>query len=166
MLHAEHQSRLPGFLRQRITCHRNHTIPFHLPSTKVFYRKHPSVSTILANGDAFTALGHPNPATVHVPILLPSSPRTCVSRTCSHSRLCPVSDQRFLRFSGKSTAMPPTETLKTSYVQAIQPWHRRARLPIPATDELHVQQLLQHQINAHKKQTTDIITNKKVFAVR
>ena len=47
--HASFQTDVRQFLRERVSKHRDQTIPFHPPSTKVVFRRHPQIQQVLHN---------------------------------------------------------------------------------------------------------------------
>ena len=152
MAHPEHTKHLQQFLRQRVDKHRDLTIPFHTPSTKVIYRRHPYVQELLRNWRRAHHMWRPN------------DPPAC---TCKHLQqafpqhvhqdhiaaplqvLCP--SQKFLEFSGKSTVFPKLACSTTQLRQAITKWHICNQLPAPQADDMHLDQFLQHQAAPHKQ---------------
>ena len=148
--HATFQAELRRFLRECISKHREQTIPFHPPSTKVVFRRHPQIQQVLCNWRN----------THHR--WVPDQPPPC---TCQHLRTthyprlfhghiaAPLSellpDQRCLKFSGKSTLFPKVGQLHTQQIQAIQRWHKRNQLPTPSTDDSTLNTFINHQIQQH-----------------
>ena len=148
--HATFQAELRRFLRECISKHRDKTIPFHPPSTKVVLRRHPQIQQVLRNWRN----------THHR--WIPDQPPPC---TCQHLRAthyphlfhghiaAPLSellpDQHCLKFSGKSTLFPKVGQLHTQQFRAIQRWHKRNQLPVPPTDDPTLTTFINHQIQQH-----------------
>ena len=148
--HTTFQTDLRSFLRECIKKHRDHTIPFHPPSTKVVFRRHPQIQQVLCNWR--------NTHRRWVPDQPP--PCTCHRLHTAHythffhghiaaplSTLLP--DQHCLKFSSKSTPFPKVGQLRTQQIQAIQRWHKRNQIPAPPTDDPTLTNFINHQIQQH-----------------
>ena len=152
--HATFQAELRRFLRECISKHRDQTIPFHPPSTKVVFRRHPQIQQVLHNWRN----AH------HQWIADQPPPCACQHLHTSHyphlfhghiaaplSELLP--DQHSLKFSGKSTLFPKVSQLHTQQVRAIQRWHKRNQLPSPPTDDPILTTFVHQQIQQHLAST-------------
>ena len=99
-------------LRERVSKPRDQTIPFHPPSTKVVFRRHPQIQQVLHNWRAAHhqwVPDHPPPCacqhlhTSHYPHLFHGDIATPLSEL--------LPDQHCLKFSGKSTLFPKASQL-------------------------------------------------------
>ena len=148
--HATFQAELRRFLRQCISKRRDQTIPFHPPSTKVVFRRHPQIQQVLCNWRRTHHRWKPDQP----------PPCTCQRMRATHyprlfhghiaaplAELLP--DQHCLKFSGKSPLFPKVGQLHSQQLRAIQRWHKRNQLPAPPTDDSTLTTFIDHQIQQH-----------------
>ena len=147
-----------NFLRERVSKHRDQTIPFHPPSTKVGFHRHPQIQQALHNWRTAHhqwVPDHPPPCacqhlhTSHYPHLFHGHIATPLSEL--------LPDQHCLKFSGKSTLFPKASQLHAQQGRAIQRWTNAisyhhpppTTIPLPPFSITRSNTSTGHQINIH-----------------
>ena len=139
---------LRQFLRTSIQDAKRNLLPFHVPSTKAVFKKHPPTQQILHNWRQAHSTWQPQQETE----CTCASLRSTVDSQHLHNnhiaiQLAELQPQhRFLAYSGKSNVLQKNSQLAAQLTKSIRAWHRHYHIPYnnQKTKEFVAQQLQQH----------------------
>ena len=137
-----------NFFRASIQDSKRNLLPFHVPSAKAVFKKHPPAQQILHNWRQAHSTWQPQQETECTCASLRSTVDSQHLRNNHIAiQLAELQPQhRFLAYSGKSNVLQKNSQLAAQLAKSIRAWHRHYHIPYnnQKTKEFVAQQLQQH----------------------